>query len=315
MDNRTLGNTGISVSPITIGAWQLGGPLFFNGQADGHPDPGKENVIRMIRELGDLGVNAIDTAEQYSNGESERRVAEAIRGQRDQWVLSTKFGYRVAPENTRIDDASPETIMPSLEGSLRRLECETIDIFLYHCPPEINHIRPAREILEKAKAQGKIRSYGISTNDLDLLKELAKEESIDVLQFESNLCFHQDEIWDLAMQNNWGTQIRGVMSRGLLSGKYFTRKPEFASEDHRAVHCKTSDYTKYSALQDLLPEGMSMSQAAVRWVLEHDQAHTICMGAKNMTDYQTALAALDQPPLGPELSKALGLKARELHAQ
>ena len=135
------------------------------------------------------------------------------------------------------------------------------------------------------------------------------------LQFESNLCFEQNEMWDLATQNNWGTQIRGVMSRGLLSGKYFARNPEFASDDHRSIHCHSDDYTKYSALQDLLPEGMSMSQAAVRWVLEHDQAHTICMGAKNLTDYKTALAALDQPPLGPELSKALGLKARELHAQ
>jgi aryl-alcohol dehydrogenase-like predicted oxidoreductase len=85
MDLNELGNTGISVSPVTIGAWQLGGPLFFDGKPDGHPDPGKANVIRMIHELGDLGVNAIDTAEQYSAGESERRVGEALKGRRDQW--------------------------------------------------------------------------------------------------------------------------------------------------------------------------------------------------------------------------------------
>ena len=62
MNLNTLGKTGICVSPVTIGAWQLGGPLFFDGKPDGHPDPGKQNVIRMIHELGDLGVNAIDTA-------------------------------------------------------------------------------------------------------------------------------------------------------------------------------------------------------------------------------------------------------------
>jgi aryl-alcohol dehydrogenase-like predicted oxidoreductase len=95
MKPSTLGKTGIKVSPITIGAWQLGGPLFFDGKPDGHPDPGKENVLRMIRELGDLGINAIDTAEQYSNGESERRTGEALKGVRDQWIISTKFGYRV----------------------------------------------------------------------------------------------------------------------------------------------------------------------------------------------------------------------------
>lgn len=66
MKHNPLGTTGIFVSPITIGAWQLGGPLTLDGKPDGHPDPGKENVVRMIRALGDLGVNAIDTAEQYS---------------------------------------------------------------------------------------------------------------------------------------------------------------------------------------------------------------------------------------------------------
>ena len=121
MEHRILGRTGLAVSPICIGAWQLAGPLFFDGKPDGHPDPGKENVLRLIRELGERGVNCIDTAEQYGGGESERRVGEAIAGQRDRWILSTKFGYRVGPNGTRIDDSSPGTIMPSLEGSLRRL--------------------------------------------------------------------------------------------------------------------------------------------------------------------------------------------------
>ena len=83
MQPRLLGRTGISVSTITIGAWQLGGPLTLDGKPDGHPDPGEANVIRLIHELGDLGVNAIDTAEQYSAGESERRVGKALKGRRD----------------------------------------------------------------------------------------------------------------------------------------------------------------------------------------------------------------------------------------
>jgi aryl-alcohol dehydrogenase-like predicted oxidoreductase len=312
MKNRILGKTGLSVSPITIGAWQLGGALSFDGKPDGHPDPGKDYAIRMIRELGDLGVNAIDTAEQYSNGESERRVGEAIRGRRDEWVLSTKFGYRVSPQDTREDDASPETILPSLEGSLRRLNCETIDVFLYHCPPKLNDIAPAREILEKAKAQGKIRCYGISTNDLELLNIMSEEGSVEVLQFASSLCDPHDKIWDLAARNNWGTQVRGVMAHGFLSGKYFVSGPEFASDDHRRLHFKAEDYTRFSALQDLLPEGMGMSQVAIRWALDHYQAHTVCMGAKNLKDYKSAIEAVEREPLSQELSKALSSKAAEI---
>jgi len=124
MKLETLGKTEIRVSQLTIGAWQLGGPLFFDGKPDGHPDPGKENVLRMVQELGDLGINSIDTAEQYGSGESERRVGEAIRGKRDQWIVTSKFGYRVGTDHQRIDDSSPNTILPSLEGSLRRLNTD-----------------------------------------------------------------------------------------------------------------------------------------------------------------------------------------------
>ncbi|MBK1876030.1 aldo/keto reductase [Pelagicoccus mobilis] len=293
----------------------MGGPLSFDGKPDGHPDPGKDTVIRMIRELGDLGVNAIDTAEQYSNGESERRVGEAIRGRRDEWVLSTKFGYRVSPQNSREDDASPETILRSLEGSLRRLNCDTIDVFLYHCPPKLKDIVPAREILEKAKEQGKIRSYGISTNDLELLKEMAQEGSVEVLQFASNLCDPHDKIWDLATQNNWGTQVRGVMAHGFLSGKYLESGPKFAADDHRRLHFKAEQYTRFSALQDLLPEGMSLAQVAIRWALDHDQANTVCMGAKNLQDYQSAIDAAEREPLSSELTKVLVAKAAEILSQ
>ena len=232
MKLNALGKTGISVSPITIGAWQLGGPLFFDGKPDGHPDPGKDNVIRMIHELGDLGVNAIDTAEQYSAGESERRVGEALKDRRDQWVISSKFGYRVGPNNTRDDGSQPETILPSLEGSLKRLGTDFIDVYLYHCAPEIEWLDEGRAVLERAKEQGKIRSYGISTNDVGLLEKMVEHDTVEVVQFASNLLDEhsirlrreasaRQDVWKLCQDNNLGTQVRGVMSQGRLSGKYF----------------------------------------------------------------------------------------------
>ena len=168
MEYRILGRTGLAVSPITIGTWQLAGPLFFGGKPDGHPDPGKDYVLRLIRELGERGINSIDTAEQYGNGESERRVGEAIQGRRDRWIVSTKFGYRVAPDGTRVDDSGPDTIMSSLEGSLRRLRTDYIDIYLFHCAPRLADLDTSRNVLEQAKAQGKIRYSGISTGNVEL---------------------------------------------------------------------------------------------------------------------------------------------------
>lgn len=302
---RALGKTGINVSPITIGAWQLGGPVFFDGKPDGHSDPGKVNVIRMIHELGDLGVNAIDTAEQYGAGESELRVGEALNGRRGHWVVSTKFGYRVGPNNTREDDSSPGTIMRSLEGSLKRLNTDYIDVYLYHCAPEVETLDAGRSVLEMAKAQGKIRAYGISTNNLDLAEKMVEHDAVEILQFASNLFEEHKGLWKLAEQNNLGTQVRGVMAQGRLSGKYFNRDPEFRSDDNRAVRCKDTDFRKCAVLADCLPEGITMAQAAIRWILDHPGCHTICMGAKNIEDYRIALAAAALPPLAPAVRNAL----------
>jgi aryl-alcohol dehydrogenase-like predicted oxidoreductase len=305
MKLRTMGKTGLRVSPITIGAWQLGGPLSFNGKPDGHPDPGRDNVIRMIHELEDLGINAVDTAEQYSAGESERRVGEAVKDRRSRWIISSKFGYRVGAGHTREDDSSPPTIMPSLEGSLRRLNTDYIDIYLYHCAPEIEHLEAGREVLEKARAQGKIRWYGISTNNLPLLEKMVMTRAVEVIQFATCLMDEQPDIWALAQQHDIGTQLRGVMAQGRLSGKYFTRPPRFRDDDNRSEWCRDEDYTRFAVLQQWLPSGMTMAQAAVRWVLDHSCAHTICMGAKHIGDYRAAIAAAELPPLDRELSEKL----------
>ena len=107
MKRITLGKTGLEVSPLCIGTWQLAGPVSFGGQPDGHPDPGEEAVISLIRNLGERGLNFIDCAEQYGEGEGERRTGLALKGCREDWVISTKFGYRVGAGGTRIDDSSP----------------------------------------------------------------------------------------------------------------------------------------------------------------------------------------------------------------
>jgi aryl-alcohol dehydrogenase-like predicted oxidoreductase len=312
MKKNKLGQTGLEVSPFTIGAWQLGGPLFFDGKPDGHPDPGEQNVIRMIHELGDLGVNAIDTAEQYSAGESERRVGKAIRDRRDQWVVSSKFGYRVGSDGTRDDGSQPETILPSLEGSLKRLGSDFIDVYLYHCTPERGHIEAGREVLEAAKQAGKIRAYGISTNDVDLLEKLISGRSVEVVQFASSLLNKSSKVWKLCRENNLGTQIRGVMAHGRLSGKYFQANPVWREDDNRSNWFKEIDFTRYAPLASCVPENYTMAQAAIRWVLDHPGCHTICMGAKRIEDYRAAIETLDLPPLSEDATRCLEKTASEL---
>lgn len=305
MQYNELGSTGLRVAPITIGAWQLGGPLFFGEKPDGHPDPGREHVIRMIRELGDLGINAIDTAEQYSAGESERRVGEALAGRRDHWIISTKFGYRVAPDGSREDDSSPGTILRSLEGSLRRLRTDRIDIYLYHCAPDPAALDAGRAVLEKAKAEGKIRCCGISTNRIGLVQPMADRGMIDVLQYNASLLDPQDELRTLALRRGIGTQLRGVMAQGRLSGKYFRQTPRWQPDDNRSDWCSREDFTRFAPLGDLVPCGYTMAQAAIRWALDRPGCHTVCLGAKNIEDYRAAIHALDLPPLSDTVRREL----------
>ncbi|MGJ8696204.1 MAG: aldo/keto reductase [Verrucomicrobiaceae bacterium] len=300
MHRTTLGKTNLRVSPICIGTWQLAGPVTFNGVPDGHPDPGKQNVLRLIRQLHDLGLNFIDTAEQYGNGEAERRTGEALAGHRDQWVISTKFGYRIGPGNTRIDDSSPATILPSLEGSLKRLRTDYLDIFLYHCAPDPKDLPQALDILQKARAAGKVRFFGISGANLELIQALQAHDLLDVLQFPVSLLDPRPDITDFATRHHTGTQLRGIMAQGRLSGKYLTQKPTWHRDDNRTHKVADENLSRFQAMADLLPEGMTLAQAAIQWALQHPAHHTICLGAKNLPDYQSALAALDLPPLPPD---------------
>lgn len=314
MTFRTLGKTGLRVSPLCVGTWQLAGPVNFDGKADGHPDPGKENAIRLIRELGDRGLNFIDSAEQYGDGEAERRTGLALEGQRDRWIISTKFGYRVGPGVTRIDDSSPPTILPSLEGSLQRLKTDCIDIYLYHCAPDVADLSEARGILDAAREAGKIRFFGISTGSLEMAEALQKEGLLDVAQFPSSLLNPATGLTQFCGQHDVGTQVRGVLAQGRLSGKYFAQQPEWDSDDNRSQHLAGQNLSRYAILAEDLPEGYTMSQAAIRWVLDQPEHDSICLGAKNLADYETAIAALELPPLGKEFYKLLEKKAASLLA-
>lgn len=299
MKRVTLGKTGLEVSPLCIGTWQLAGPVTFDGVPDGHPDPGKENVLRLIRSLKDRGLNFIDTAEQYGGGEAERRTGEALADDRDDWVISTKFGYRVGPGNTRIDDSSPGTILSSIEGSLKRLRTDYLDIFLYHCAPDPSDLPAALEILKKARSDGKVRFFGISGDHLPLIEELQKNDLLDVLQFPVSLLDPKPGITEFVKTHGVGTQLRGIMAQGRLTGKYLSQKPSWHEDDNRNQHVADEDLTRYQRLQAELPEGMTLAQAALQWALSNPAYHTVCLGAKNLPDYEGAIAALEMEQLPP----------------
>jgi aryl-alcohol dehydrogenase-like predicted oxidoreductase len=297
MEYRALGKTNLKVSALGIGSWQLSGPVLIDGKADGFPDIGFNNAVDLIRACEDLGINLIDSAEIYGAGEGERRVGEALQGRRDRWIISTKFGWRQGETGERITDSSPGTIRTSLEGSLKRLQTDYVDIYLYHTPPEKAGIDAGREVLEALKQEGKIRFYGISTDDSAILRQLAEKEAVDVVMFNQSLLTHPSKILEIVKENNFGTMIRGALKSGLLSGKYFTQRPNLSSDDTRGNWMGRVKTEHYAVLESLIPEGASMTAIALRYLLDFDTTHTITLGGKTLADYQTAVRAFDLSPL------------------
>lgn len=295
MEYRILGRTGLKASVFGIGSWQLSGSMTIDGRPDGFPDLGSDRVISLIQSCGDLGINLIDTAEIYGNGEGERRIGMAIDGQRDRWILSSKFGMRCNNGGQRIVDSHPDTIRQSLESSLRRLKTDYIDIYLYHAPPQPEWIETGKTVLETLKQEGKIRFYGISTDNYRDLQSLVDFDAVDVVCCSQSLINYPAKTLDLVKNNNLGLITRGALAAGQLSGKYFRHSPQISAHDFR-YQLKFS-WDKYKYYENFLPEGASMVSFALRYLLDSPTTQTIILGGKSIANYQEALTALDLDPL------------------
>ncbi len=317
MRKRALGRTGIEVSEIGVGAWQLGGPLLLDGRADGHPDLGREAAVALMRRCGELGIDLVDTAEQYGAGESERRVGEALAGQRGRWVISTKFGALVGPSGERVSDVSARRVPESLEGSLRRLRTDWIDVYLYHVPPDRSQAEAVARYLERAKREGKVRAVGASTDSLEVCRFLNGLGALDVVEFPQSLLEPREELAAFLLETGTGGIVRGTLAHGRLSGRYFHEPPRFTADDIRGnwypPERAAGEFARYAVLEELVTPSRSMAQLALRYVLDRPTTHAVILGAKSLADYEAAVAAARLPPLTPaereriaELRQGLG---------
>ena len=302
MNHRPLGKTGLQVSEIGVGAWQLGGPLVLDGKADGHPELGRDFCVDLIRQCGDLGINFVDTAEQYGNGESERRVGDALKGQRGKWILSTKFGNQVGPNGERLRDASPARVPVSLEGSLKRLQTDYLDVYVYHISPRPGEAEQVVEFLLTAKQKGQVRAVGISTSSVEDVEFLHSLGCLDVVQFPHSMVSPPDPIVDFLAKQNAGGVVRGAFAGGRLCGKYFHQPPKFSPDDIRSnarLEEIAADFARHAVFEELLTPERGMVQLALRWLLDEPTTHVIIPGGKSLDDYRQAIRATELPALTP----------------
>src|SRR4030095_11828943 len=247
MKYRMLGKSGLRVSVVGLGTMVHAG----------HFGPMKDSEsLSAIDAALELGVNFIDTADAYGAGYSETLLGKALRDSRDKVILATKGGnVMVGPERGK-RKFDPGYIGRVLEESLQRLQTDYIDLYQLHNPTvDVIEHGEVWEVLERAKKEGKIRDYGVSTNTIDEGIAAVKDGRSDTIQLEYNLLAQEpaEKIFPLAQETNVGIIARIPLRRGVLTGKMTVADElRFQGEDVRARSFKGEAFAKEVAKADQL---------------------------------------------------------------
>ncbi|MEV4756722.1 aldo/keto reductase [Micromonospora sp. NPDC049559] len=312
---RILGRSGIEVSALGMGCWAIGGPWYAGEQPLGWGQVDDDESVRTVRRALELGVTLFDTADTYGAGHSERVLGRALAGRRDEAVIATKWGntFDEATRQATGPDASPEYLRRAVEASLRRLDTDRIDLYQLHLNDlPIGRAEALLETLEGLVAEGKIRSYGWSTDFADRAEAYAVggehataiQHSLSVLQDAPDVLAVCDK-YELASIN------RGPLGMGLLTGKY-TATTTLGADDVRGVAPQWLDWfrggrpapewlRRVGAVRDALTaDGRTLAQGALGWIWARSGRAVPIPGCRTVAQLEENAAALARGPLAPE---------------
>jgi myo-inositol catabolism protein IolS len=308
MHYRTLGQTGLRVSEVGLGAMPFGGMVTqADGTQFGWTGTDDRELIALVHHSEELGVNLLDTAEAYGNGHGEAVVGEALQGRRDKWIIATKVrpNEGINPD-TPNEAAVRKRITEACEGSLQRLRTDYIDIYQLHAIPYPWAMPIAMGTLAQLREAGKIRWYGVSTNNREAIDRLRLYSPLHVLQVGYNLLERQaDALLHWARAENMGTLIRVPLAKGMLTGKYSgPQAVAMPPGDHRYERFQrpvtVDGLQRLPQLGFLQTPSRSMVQAALRFVLDHPGVSSVIAGAKTRQQIDENIGASALPALGPE---------------
>jgi aryl-alcohol dehydrogenase-like predicted oxidoreductase len=304
MNTRVLGKTGANVSEIGFGAWAIGA------------DWGKvtdDDALAALQRALELGVSFIDTADVYGDGLSEQRIARVLKdwaGKRP--LVATKAGRRLNPHSA--EGYNESNLRSFIERSLTNLGTDSLDLVQLHCPPsDVYQQDSTFAALDKLKQEGLIKHYGVSVETVDEAKAALDYEGVATIQIIFNMFRFKpaEELFALAKAKNVGIIARVPLASGLLSGSMSADR-RFADSDHRNYnrHGEAFDVGETFSgvdfatglraaeeLNSIVPEGHSLAQVALRWILEHPAVSVAIPGAKNVTQVEANVAASEMTRL------------------
>jgi aryl-alcohol dehydrogenase-like predicted oxidoreductase len=294
MRYTVLGKTGLEVSTIAFGTWQLGGDW---GAFD------ETAAVEAIRHARELGVNFFDTAQAYGFGRSEEVLGSALRDElnrdRDSLVIATKGGINPGGDRTR--DASRASLRHGVEESLRTLKLDHIDLYQVHWPDPDTPAEETAGALQELVDEGKIRHAGVSNYDAAQMAQFDRTRPVETLQPPYHLFRRgiEDEVLPYTREHNIGVLVYSPLASGLLTGRL---RPEttFDEGDWRSKSSAFRGETlrRNLAVVDRLTElgerrGISVSQLAIAWTLATPGVHVAIVGARSASNIENSLAAAD----------------------
>lgn len=288
-----LGKSDVSVHPVGLGTNAVGGHNIYPNMLD--EEQGKE----VVRTALDNGMNLLDTAYIYGPERSEELIGEVMSEYpREEIVLATKGAHRFVG-NDMVMDNSPAFLKQAVEGSLRRLKTDYIDLYYIHFPDEKTPKDEAVGALKDLKDEGKIRSIGVSNFSIEQLKEANKDGYVDVLQSEYNL-LHREAEQDLlpyTAENNITFIPYFPLVSGLLAGKYdentrFTdlrlKNPDFQGERFKQNLAKVDELKEMAKAK-----GEEVADLVLAWYLTRPSLDVIIPGAKRPEQVKSNLRAAE----------------------
>src|SRR4051794_4626508 len=309
MNRRSIGRLGRDVSEIGFGAWQIGGDW---GDVD------EDAALATLRAAADAGVTFFDTADVYGDGRSERLVGR-LRAEREGLFVATKMGRRL---DQTVENYSPQHFREWNDRSRENLGMDTLDLVQLHCPPTDLYYHPeVFEDLEAMVSEKRIAAYGVSVERVEEALKAIEYPNVATVQIIFNAFRRRpaELFFAEAARRGVGIIVRVPLASGLLSGK-LSRDSTFAADDHRNFnrHGESFDVgetfagvpfeTGLAAVEELrgvVPEGATMAQTALRWILMHEAVSTVIPGARNPEQAQANATAAALPPLSDETTAAI----------
>ena len=311
MNYRELGRTGWKVSEISFGAWAIGGSW---GNVEDN-----ESLSALNRAL-DLGVNFFDTADVYGDGRSERLFARLRRERKELFFVATKAGRRLDPHVAA--GYNRQNLTAFVERSLKNLEVESLDLLQLHCPPtEVYYMPEIFGVLDDLARAGKISNYGVSVEKVEEALKAIEFPNVQSVQIIFNL-FRQrpaELFFAEAQRRKVGILARVPLASGMLTGK-FTSASKFSSEDHRAFNRHGEAFDRgetfagvdfetglkaVEAIRPFVPDGATMAELALRWILMFPAVTCAIPGAKRASQVEENLKADALPPLSEAAMRGL----------